>query len=56
MRFNKDIEYALISLVAMGREDGVMSARELSDRFSIPYELLCKILQRLSHARIVSSI
>ena len=30
LRINKDVEYALISLMAMGKEGRVISARELS--------------------------
>ncbi len=47
-RFNKDMEYALISLVEMSRqnEDDLLSARELSERYAIPYKLLARILQK----------
>ncbi len=56
LRINKDVEYALISLVAMGRSSEVQSARELASRFEIPYGLLCKILYRLAHSGIVVSV
>ncbi len=56
MRFNRDVEYALISLVAMGSEDRRFSARELSQEYNIPYTLLCKILQRLAASGIITSI
>ena len=55
MRITKDIEYALISLLAMAESDGVVSARELSERHGIPGHLLSKILQRLSRHGVVSS-
>ncbi len=55
LRINKDVEYALISLMAMGKEGRVISARELSERFQIPYGLLCKILYRLAHSQIIIS-
>ena len=56
LRINKDVEYALISLIAMARSSEVQSARELASRFDIPYGLLCKILYRLAHAEIVESV
>lgn len=57
-RFNKDMEYALISLVEMSRQTGedLLSARELSERYAIPYKLLARILQKLSSDGIVNSV
>ncbi|MCG8453380.1 MAG: Rrf2 family transcriptional regulator [Spirochaetales bacterium] len=56
-RFNKDMEYALISLVEMSRlpEDELVSARELSERYSIPFKLLARILQKLGSDGIVAA-
>ncbi len=56
LRINKDVEYALISLIAMGKEGSVLSARELSTRFQIPYGLLSKILYRLAQGEIIVSV
>ena len=57
-RFNKDMEYALISLVEMSRQPGeeLLSARELSERYAIPYKLLARILQKLSSDGVVHSV
>ena len=57
-RFNKDMEYALISLVELSREeeDSLLSARELSERFSIPYKLLARILQKLGADGMIASV
>jgi Rrf2 family protein len=57
-RFNKDMEYALISLVEMSRQDSdqLISARELSERFAIPFKLLARILQKLGAHGIVHSV
>jgi Rrf2 family protein len=57
-RFNKDMEYALISLVEMSRqnEDDLLSARELSERYAIPYKLLARILQKLSSDGVVHAV
>ncbi len=56
MRFSKEIEYALISLMAMSDSDGLSSARDLAKRFHIPHELLSKILQRLVARGIADSV
>ena len=56
MNFNRDTEYALISLAQMTEKDRVYSARELSDSCNVPYGLLCKILQRLASAGVLRSI
>ena len=56
MKLNRDTEYALICLTAMAEDNRVFSARFLSDHYNVPYDLLCKILQRLSNAGILNSI
>ena len=57
-RFGKDMEYALIALVGMGRfsQENLISARELSDRYSLPYKLLARILQQLSSGGVVHAV
>ena len=57
-RFNKDMEYALISLVDMCRrsDGGLVSARELADLYSIPFKLLARILQKLGADGVVHSV
>lgn len=55
-RINKDVEYALLALRAMDQDRRVFSARELSERLSIPAGILSKILQRLSHAGVLVSV
>ena len=57
-RFNKDMEYALISLVEMSRQEPgeLLSARNLSERYSIPYKLLARILQKLASNGVVASV
>lgn len=57
-KFNKDIGYALISLVDMcGRiDDEPVSARELSDRYSIPFKLLARVLQKLGADGVINSV
>ena len=45
-----------MSLVALGAEERVVSARALAQRFSIPFEILSKILQRTAQYGLVESI
>jgi len=54
-RFNRDMEYALISLVEMSRQvdETLLSARELSRRYTIPYKLLALILQKLREGGVI---
>lgn len=56
MRFNKEVEYALIGLTAMTGTDGLISARDLADEYSVPHGLLAKILQRLASAGVLESV
>ena len=56
LRLNKDIEYCLISFVALGEHSCTISSRELSRRFHIPFENLSKVLQRMAQRGLVESI
>ena len=58
LKFSKKVEYAIISLLHMSRKDSenLTSARELSDRYQIPQELLGKILQRLTREGYIRSV
>jgi Rrf2 family protein len=58
LRLSKKADYALIALsymAAPGRRT-VVTAREVAQRHSIPVELLAKVLQRLVHAGVLTSI
>jgi Rrf2 family protein len=59
LRLSKKSDYALIAMAHLaGRVDGVgsSSAREISEAYAIPLELLAKILQRLVRARLLVSV
>ena len=58
LKLSKTVEYALISLNHINQCDQKLpiSVREISDRYNIPYELLAKILQKLSKESILKSI
>ena len=58
LKLSKTVEYALISLNHINQFDNSkpISVRQISDRYNIPYELLAKILQKLSKENILESI
>ena len=59
LRLSKKSDYALISMkhLAMRPDGGASSsAREISESYDIPLELLAKVLQRLVRARLLVSV
>ena len=58
LRLSKKSDYALISVkhLAIRADGGAASAREISEAYAIPLELLAKILQRLVRARLLVSV
>jgi Rrf2 family protein len=58
LRLSKKCDYALISVkhLAMRADGAAASAREMSETYSIPLELLAKVLQRLVRARLLVSV
>jgi Rrf2 family protein len=56
IRFSKKVEYALMALKFISASNPrLVTAREISDKVNIPYDLLSKILQRLKSEKILSS-
>jgi Rrf2 family protein len=59
LRLSKKADYALMSMkhLALRPESGASSsAREISEAYGIPLELLAKVLQRLVRARLLVSV
>lgn len=58
LKFNRKVEYALISLLYLSKKGsaGLTSTRELAELFSIPGEILGKVLQQLAQKDIISSV
>jgi len=57
-KLSKKVEYGLIAIKHIANE-GIMhpcSAKEISKRNKIPYDLLSKILQRLKKEKILASV
>ena len=57
-KLSKTVEYALISLNHINQCDDKkpIPVRQISDKYNIPYELLAKILQKLSKENILEPI
>lgn len=58
VRLTKKIEYGLIAIlyIALKAPGELTTARELSSHFSIPPELMGKVLQKLARHQIIASI
>lgn len=58
LKLSKKVEYGLMALLHMDslETDGLVTAKEVSDRYSIPAELLGKVLQALARAELVESV
>jgi Rrf2 family protein len=57
VRLSKKVEYGLIALrhiAARGKGD-LVTAKEIADKYGIPFDLLAKVLQRLSKASLIVS-
>ena len=58
LKFSKKTEYAIISMLYMTARHGgeLTTARELSETFNIPQEIIGKVLQSLTRANLVNSV
>jgi Rrf2 family protein len=57
LQLSKKVEYGLIALrhMAMNSRGQVFTAKEIAVQYDIPYELLAKVLQKLTKAGVVFS-
>ena len=57
VRLSKKVEYGLIAIrhIATRTNGDIVTAKEIADRYQIPYELLAKVLQKLSRAGLITS-
>jgi Rrf2 family protein len=58
LKLSKKVEYALIAVMHMDatHSSDLAAAREISEQYSIPGELLGKVLQLLAKARLIESV
>ncbi len=57
-KLSKKVEYGLIAMkhIAISGELNPCSAKEISDKYKIPYDLLSKILQKLKKHNLLASV
>ena len=57
VRLSKKVEYGLIAIrhIAAQRNEGVVTAKEIADRYGVPYDLLAKVLQKLARGGLIVS-
>ena len=57
LQLSKKVEYGLIALrhMAMSQQGQVFTAKEIASKYDISYELLAKVLQKLTRSNIVVS-
>jgi Rrf2 family protein len=57
LQLSKKVEYGLIALrhMAMNPNGQMFTAKEIAAKYDVPYELLAKVLQKLSKAGVIIS-
>jgi Rrf2 family protein len=57
LQLSKKVEYGLIALrhMAMNSKGQVFTAKEIAAKYDVPYELLAKVLQKLTKAGVIVS-
>jgi len=58
VRLSKRVEYGLIAIrhIATRPFGELVTAKEIAEKYSIPYELLAKVLQKLSKSGLITSV
>lgn len=55
LKLSKKVEYGLIAMRHIAAARTVVSAKEISDRYTISHDLVSKVLQKLSKAGLITS-
>jgi Rrf2 family protein len=57
VRLSKKVEYGLIAIrhIAAKPSGDIVTAKEIADRYGVPYELLAKVLQKLTRSGLIVS-
>jgi len=58
LKLSKKSEYALMAVkyIALQQEKNCVTAREISKNYSLPFELVSKVLQKLTRYNVISSV
>jgi len=58
LRLSKKSEYALMAVkyIALQQEKNCVTAREIAENYNLPYELVSKVLQKLTRYNVISSV
>lgn len=56
LKIAKSVEYALLALRYISRKGDSASAKEISEKLNIPYDLLAKILQKMCKKNLITSV
>ena len=56
-QLSKKVEYGLIAIkhIASGTRGNIFTAKEIADKYQIPFELLAKVMQKLSKQGYITS-
>jgi len=56
-QLSKKVEYGLIAMrhMAMSRRGHIITTKEIADLYQIPYDLLAKVMQKLTKEKFISS-
>jgi Rrf2 family protein len=57
VRLSKKVEYGLIAIrhIAAKPTGDIVTAKEIAERYGVPYELLAKVLQKLTRSGLIVS-
>lgn len=56
LKISRKVEYGIIALKHLYLQDSLCKSKEISEKFSIPTEIMAKILQGLARAEFLNSI
>lgn len=56
LKLSKKVEYGLIAVRHMASVKSITTAKEISEIYKIPYDLLAKVMQKLAKKKIIVSL
>ncbi|MSP64386.1 MAG: Rrf2 family transcriptional regulator [Ignavibacteria bacterium] len=55
LKLSKKVEYGLIAIRHMALIESITTAKEISDHYKLPFDLLAKVMQKLAKSKIITS-